>query len=128
MSGRRCRTEGRGLRRRDFYTAQSEDLDMRDVAFVCADLGRVLFALTSSGSGSFVSTLSPTSATEGAATEVGVGGDRVSGPDDVWVAEALADIRSSCRFALALVAGHNFVVDWAVAFASAACCEVAEAT
>lgn len=45
----------------------------------------------------------------------------------VGVAEALA-VRSSCRVALALVAGRNFVVDWAVAFASAARCEVAEAT
>ena len=33
-----------------------------------------------------------------------------------------------CRAALALVGGRNRVVDWAVAFASAARCEVAEAT
>lgn len=55
---------------------------MRDVAFVRADLGRVLFALTSSGWGSLVNTSSPASSTGGAAAAVGVGGDRVSGPDD----------------------------------------------
>ena len=39
-----------------------------------------------------------------------------------------AGSRPSCRVALALVAGRERVVDWTVAFASPARCEVAETT